>query len=286
MLKAGISEIYKKFYKFAGGRGFSRLPFVRALNNYVLFKLKPAEVIVDGDRIILDKFDALRLSINKNYEPEIKRLVKEKIEKGDTALDIGANIGYYTLLFAKLAGNQGRVFAFEPEPNNFQLLKKNIEYNNYSSVTLEPLAVSDRSKRMRLCLNKNNQADNRLVDSSMPNSIDVGATSLDDYFKDYSGKIDFVKIDAQGAEAAIIKGMDGILRKNKDIKLLVEFWPFGLKYCGSNADLFLKLLSGYGFDFYEISLADIQPVRTSAKALLDTYTEEKQNFTNLFCLRA
>ncbi|MBI4707538.1 MAG: FkbM family methyltransferase [Candidatus Omnitrophica bacterium] len=280
-----ILEIYKRFYNFAGGRGFARFPFIRAINNYVLFKLKPAEIIVDGDRIILDKYDALRLSINKNYESVIKRLVKEKIEKGDTVLDIGANIGYYTLIFARLAGDSGCVFAFEPEPNNFKLLKKNIECNNYRNVTLEPLAVSDKSKRMRLCFNRNNQADNRLIDSSMPNSIDVGAISLDDYFKDYSGKIDFVKIDAQGAEAGIIKGMEGILLQNNNIKLLVEFWPFGLKYCGSNANLFLELLSGYGFDFYEIRSTNDQLVRTSAKVLLDTYTEEKQNFTNLFCLR-
>jgi FkbM family methyltransferase len=287
MLNVNFFNIYKKLLKLAGGYGFAKLPFIRTLNNCILSQCKPKEIFIDGHRVFLDKFDALRLSVNAVYEPEVKALVSGEIKKGDTVLDIGANIGYYTLIFARLSGDSGCVFAFEPEPENFQLLKKNIECNSYRNVILEPLAVSESSKIMKLCLNKDNQADNRLINSinNLQNFIDVNSISLDDYFRDYSGKIDFVKIDAQGAEAAIIKGMDGILRKNKDIKLLVEFWPFGLNYCGSSADLFLKLLSGYGFIFHKVSLGSNALIKVGIKELLEVYAVDKRNFTNLFCIR-
>ena len=70
-------------------------------------------------------------------------VVTKEIQPGDTVLDLGANIGYFTLLFAKLVGNNGIVFAFEPEPQNIALLTKNIKINNYKNVTLVPKAVSN-----------------------------------------------------------------------------------------------------------------------------------------------
>jgi len=114
-------------------------------------------------------------------------------------VDIGANIGYYTLIFARLVGEQGRVFAFEPDPANFSLLAKNVAVNNYHNVELIQKAVSDQTGNARLYLSPKSTVDHRIYSSNDNRKfIDVEAVRLDDYFLDNNGKIDFIKMDIQG----------------------------------------------------------------------------------------
>ncbi len=106
---------------------------------------------VQGQKMFLDKKDVLGLSINGVYEPLETKLVRKEVKKSDVVLDIGANIGYYTLILAKLVGKKGRVFAFEPDPTNFALLKKNISINGYKNVILVPKAVAGKTRRGNTC---------------------------------------------------------------------------------------------------------------------------------------
>jgi len=96
-------------------------------------KTTPKIVNVLGHKMYLDDLDTLHLAINGIWEPLETNLIKNKIKEGDIVLNIGANIGYYTLLIARLVGSNGKVFAFEPDLNNFKILKKNIEINNYKN---------------------------------------------------------------------------------------------------------------------------------------------------------
>ena len=86
-----------------------------------------------GDPMFLDKLNTLKLRNGKVYEPFEIEIVRQVVKKGDTAIDIGAMIGCYTLVFAKLVGDTGRVFAFEPEIENYEILKKNININGYKN---------------------------------------------------------------------------------------------------------------------------------------------------------
>ena len=81
-------------------------------------------------------------------------MIKQEVKEGNNVIDIGANIGYFTLLFAKLVGPNGKVFAFEPDPTNFSILKKNIEENNYDNVILSQKAISDKTETTKLFLCK------------------------------------------------------------------------------------------------------------------------------------
>jgi len=81
-------------------------------------------VMVNGFKMYVDPTDALELKSKKIFEKFETELVKQEIHDGDTVLDIGANIGYFSLIFSKIVGNNGRVYAFEPDPNNFKILKK------------------------------------------------------------------------------------------------------------------------------------------------------------------
>jgi hypothetical protein len=146
--------IYRKVVKILSGHGIGNFYPVRVFNNFIVSRLKSTLAEVDGHKMFLDSRDSLGLSIFSIHEPLETGLVKEKIKKGDVVLDIGANIGYYTLIFAKLVGEEGKVFAFEPEPTNFSLLEKNVEINGYKNVVLIQKAVSNETGKIRLYLSK------------------------------------------------------------------------------------------------------------------------------------
>jgi FkbM family methyltransferase len=131
-----------------------------------------------------------------------------------------------TLTFANLVGNSGTIFSFEPEPDNFRMLKQNIELNNFNNTSAYNLAVSDSEKMLSLYLsNDSNSGTHSTIfnkTSVSENYIEVKAISLDDFVKKNNlNKIDLIKIDVEGAEIDVVNGMDNILKKNKPI-LIIE----------------------------------------------------------------
>lgn len=119
---------------------------------------------------------------------------------GELVLDIGANIGYYTLLMSKMVGESGKVYAFEPEPKNFEILQKNIKLNNANNVVIEKLALSDKVGRSFIALSEDS-GQHRISDSG----LEIQTTTIDEYFG--NKKIDFIKMDAEGSEGKILRGM-------------------------------------------------------------------------------
>ena len=105
-------------------------------------------------------------------------------------------------------GPQGHVFAFEPDPLNFALLKLNVRQNGYSDVTLVPKAVAARSERRQLFRNLANRGDHRIYASSDGReSVDIETVALDEFFAGDPRPIDFIKMDIQGAEGEALAGM-------------------------------------------------------------------------------
>jgi len=267
--------IYKASARILAGHRIGELYSIGVVHRFIVSSLKPDFVTIQGHRMFLDSKDSLRLSIFP-YEPFQTELAKKEIKKGDTVLDIGANIGYYALIFAKLVGEEGKIFAFEPDPDNFALLKKNVEINGYRNVILVPKAVTNKTGKIRLYLSDYNKGDHRIYDShDGRNSTEIEAIRLDDYFKNYNGRIDFIKMDIQGAEGGVIQGMPLLLQKTKNLKIATEFWPAGLKRFGIQPEGYLKLLLKRGFKLYHIDEQEkkIEPV--NIRKLLDMCTPSK-----------
>ncbi len=208
--------------------------------------------MIDGHKMWLDDKDSLGLSSNNGiFEPQEIELVKQHVSLGDTVVDIGANIGYYTLIFARLVGEHGKVFAFEPDPTNFALLKKNVEINGYSNVVLVPKAVSNENKTAKLFLCEHNQGMHRVYNSVFCNdSIEIEFLKLDDYFQDE--KISFIKIDIEGAEYNAIQGMRNLLYRNRGVKLLTEFSPAASLENEIDSTDYVILLVDLGFNIYSV----------------------------------
>jgi FkbM family methyltransferase len=173
------------------------------------------------------------------WEPLETRLVLDMVGSGQTVVDVGANIGYYTVIMSRLVGPQGRVVAFEPEPANLALLKKNLELNDIHNVTVMEQAVAERCSRGHLYLSPDNLGDHRLLDAAGGRkSLPVDIVSLDSCPHLDGSAVDFVKIDTQGAELSVLNGMAGLIENNREaLSILMEFSPRLLAGSGCSLDL-------------------------------------------------
>ncbi len=166
-----------------------------------------------------------------------------QIKKGETVIDLGANVGFYTLLFARQVGTEGKVIAFEPGPQSFALLNKNVSVNHYKNVKLINKAVSDKEKTGQFFLCRTGESDNRLfaTPNEQRDTIDMDIVSLDKYLGENT-KVDFIKMDIQGSEYLAMLGMEGILKSNPKIKILLEYAPSCLEDSGVNLKEFLAFI--------------------------------------------
>ena len=191
-------------------------------------------------------------------------------------VDIGANIGYFTLIAAKLMDETGLVYAFEPEPRNYEFLCKNIKLNNYSNIVPIQKAVSNKYGKSKLWVNKadllapsfSRKNSSLFLEDTNPErnsfAIEIETTTLDKFFSDKTrnNKVDFIKIDAEGAEGLIIEGAEKILKSN-DLKIIMEFRVEGLKNIGTNPLELLYRLRKYGFkiEFINEKKEILEPVK-------------------------
>jgi len=176
-----------------------------SINNYKMFVQTEEHKGMDGM--------AEELLFNGIHEPCTTALFKKLVKEGMTVVDIGANIGYFTLLAASLAGEKGKVFAFEPEPRNYALLVRNTELNGFKNVIPLQMAVSNETGKVKLFLAKDPSAHSIFRVAGVqrqeysPKYIVVDAVSLDEFFKDKDCTVDIIKMDAEGAEMIILEGM-------------------------------------------------------------------------------
>ncbi len=116
--------------------------------------MRPNIVDVKGNKMYIDpkRNPAIALYDIGGYENVETQLFESHIKEGDVVLDLGANIGYFTLIAAKCVGANGKVYAFEPDPTNFSFLKRSVEINNYKNVVCEQKAVSNKNGVVKLFL--------------------------------------------------------------------------------------------------------------------------------------
>jgi len=173
---------------------------------------------------------------------------QKQLRPGMTVVDVGANIGLYTLRFSKLVGSNGRVYAFEPDPGLFSQAEANFRRNAIKNTIIFPMAAGADQEKKFLYQDAMNSGNNSLRRSALDEKspeLTVEVTTLDLILgKD---RIDWMKIDVQGWEPAVFQGMSDLLYRNPDIKICFEFWPAGLKSAGFDPEEFLTSLHSQGF---------------------------------------
>jgi FkbM family methyltransferase len=161
------------------------------------------------------------------------------LQNGDVYIDVGANIGFNAIIASKLVGPTGKVYAFEPDAKNFELLKYNIEMNELSNVILIQKAVMEESKTATLMRSRINFGDHRVNFAAKDHYIGpkIECVSLDDFFESLTYqdliRIKLIKIDAQGSDAKVLQGGKEFFRKHRP-HIIIEFAPAHLKNAGNS----------------------------------------------------
>lgn len=184
------------------------------------------------------------------WEPGVTRLIETVVQPGMTMVDAGAHIGYFSLLAARRVGPTGRVYAFEPAPDNFTLLVRNIAANGYRNVVPVRQAVSDHDGVATFFLHPDSVAHSlhRETSGRAPATVQVETTTLDRFLSAQGWPaVDLLKLDIEGGEPAALDGMKELLAHNAGLRLILEFIPFILRRAGRDPRRFLAMLRSHGF---------------------------------------
>ena len=175
-----------------------------------------------GYRICVSPCDNLGYLLGTT-EPHLQRAIRQYASAGDTVYDIGANVGYVSLSLAKRVGPQGHVFAFEPIPQTFALLAKNVALNQLNNITTMNVAASDRSGETTIRIPESLSMSSMVWHRNDPSAIElqIKTVVIDELVK--TGHLpapQFVKIDVEGAEGLVLQGMRDTIASRKPVLFL------------------------------------------------------------------
>ncbi len=160
------------------------------------------------------------------YQRDVLRVMRRHVRAGMTAYDLGAHMGYFALVLAKLVGPDGRVLAFEPDPRNLHALRTNLVTNGITNVRVSAVAVADKSAQVSFATFPFSSV-SHIADSRTPQDaqrITVTALTLDSFvYEDGNPPPSFMKIDVEGAEARVLIGARRVLRDAAPV-VIAEVW--------------------------------------------------------------
>lgn len=180
---------------------------------------------------MVEQLDGFKLELNPNedtvtnhirathiWEPISTEIVRQHLKLGDTFVDVGAHVGYYTCLAASIVGDSGKVIAYEPHPVSYDYLLKNIELNKFKNVVAysDALWSFHSTQKFKFPIGGNIAGDSKAQDGDNL----VRCYTLDELFAPNS--VDFIKIDCQGSDYFILEGGRKLLSESLNIKVLVE----------------------------------------------------------------
>lgn len=190
---------------------------------------------------------------------EIAYPMLRALQKGDTAIDVGANIGFFTCLMSKMVGDSGHVVSYEPAPDNLQVLHHNVRANQMTNTLLIPKPCWSKEQELVLHLNADNRSSHSIYDPgewydnimsrANPEAIPTHTTLLD-IAPCAHDKVRLIKIDAEGADMEVLKGAKGLLTKHRVPFIIFEFNPMGMHQAGWTAPECRQFMRELGYDMF------------------------------------
>ena len=212
-------------------------------------------------RLFMGNDLSLPLYVGCCYDPNEFAFLHRLVKPGMTAIDAGANEGLYTLFLSKLVGANGRVIAFEPSQREYERLQANLSMNDLSNVTAWRTGLYDRSATTQLTVAVDKHAGQNTLGEFMYQGVAVAGREtielarLDDWVAAHGvTKVDFVKLDIEGAEVAALRGAEQTLRRDKPA-LLLEVAPDALAKQGASRAALVELLKSLGYTLYTFDAA-------------------------------
>jgi FkbM family methyltransferase len=183
------------------------------------------------------------------WDPALSGLMRRALEPGMTFVDVGANIGYLSILGAQLVGSDGRVFAIEPDPTNLSILEANLERHRCSNVTVLPVAAWSERTQLNLTRPPDEGAAVQ-VGRTEGAGDQVSAAPLDDLI---DGPVDYIKIDCEQTDHVVVRGAERIIRENPSMLVTVEFLPEHPSHTGESPSEILSQYESIGLSPFWIS---------------------------------
>ena len=252
-----LFNFFKKTAELVAGKGLGQLPYASRIYKFFYNGLKPTgiiEVTGDGHTFYINAADTgltPPLLMHGEFAPTETALFKKLLQPGMVFVDIGANIGFFTLLAARAVGNTGKVYAFEPGEEHFILLEKNAQKNEYTNIITVKKAASDSIGTASFYLQNDNLCAHSLLPDESSTEVTVETTTLDEYFKT-NNKVDVIKVDVEGAEPKVMAGMKQVIAANHKMALLTEFFPDALRESGIDPRSYLQDIIDLGFMLYRV----------------------------------
>ena len=206
------------------------------------------------------------------------------IRPGMHVVDVGANVGLYSLLLARCAGPAGQVYAFEPDALMAGALRRNLAANNVTQAEVFEYAVGSATGTAVLQRNAMNSGDNRLGTTTgtalHSEQASVRVCALQDALQ--GRRLDFIKMDVQGWEGEALRGIAGLLDANPGVQIYFEFWPHGLRLAGTEIAQLAATLRDLRL---HVTLADAGPDAPAVDLLALDRSLAAKAFTNLLARR-
>jgi len=215
-------------------------------------------------------------------EADERALIRRVVRPGMVAIDVGANVGLHTLELAACVGPGGRVVAVEAEPRNARLLARTVAGAGVRNVRIVEAAATDRTGPVTIHVSAANRGDHRLTPDEDPRAaVPVPGVVLDDVLAG-EPHVDFVKLDVQGAELAVLRGLRRTLAQHAAVGVLCELSPDLLRRAGTTPDAVLAELAAHGLVPHALRGADPPEPMTAAAAVA---AAAANGHVNLYCRR-
>lgn len=217
------------------------------------------------------------------YERDDLAFLKNYIQKDWICLDIGANVGFYTLNLSKLVGEKGRIYAIEPSPSNYEILQKNVRLNDLDNVFSANIALSSQDGEFTFSTSPDrNSGWGRLGKwKAAKSEVVVETKTLDNFVQEQGvSEIDFLKIDIEGHELEFLKGAEKTLKSRLISRIMVEYCGFVLEPQGISLKNYVEKIEGFGYVPRYFNLDKIKQAKRnsykSQKEILNLIFERKK----------
>lgn len=289
--KGHALEVVYRLNAYLNTTGVENLRLIRALKH---IRKHLVNRLLTHDSPILTKVHDLPMYIYPNtaetrayllrpFEPYTTELYKRAIRPGAVVLDIGAQFGYFSLIAATQAGQEGKIYAFEPVPANFELLNRNIQMNGYTDIIhAAQKAIGDKQTSVTVFVYKYSDSHSmyRHPQASVKETISVECITIDHFLAGQS--VDVIKIDIEGNEPYALEGMKQTISKSDSLILFAEIAPAYLRRAGVEPNDYLAQLASLGFDVQVIddNLHCLKPIKNDF-----IWEDDPSWYANLYCTR-
>lgn len=256
----GLTSVFRTYVRYVPLQTGKELIFQRVVRPYLVWrKFSTVATTTFGARISVNLPDLIqsRIYFFGFWEPNLTQFIKASLREGDRFVDVGANIGYFSLLASSIVGTSGQVFAVEASPSIYKKLRENIELNNCTNIQSFNLAASDVEGTLSIYLGNDDNLGATTTVASIANrsaqklEAVIPAKPLPDIVgAENLLKARLIKIDVEGAEPSVIRGVGDLLEKfGSETEWVIEVTPGS----GSDTDGILERFRNAGYKLYELT---------------------------------